>query len=173
MQRLLPYPAASFTGIQVGAALVASEAVVETTGAAGLSFWRYLIASIVLVPFWVASQKPSIGRSDFWPISIIGTGQFGPLIAMLNVAFLLASPERVSFIFATLPLITLAFEWARFHMRIGKTETLAVLLSVLGIAELLETDPFRISDGFVRISGPFSDSDGDTDRGCLARGFCP
>ncbi len=49
MQRYLPNIAASFTGIQVGAALVASEVVVEMTGAAGLGFWRYLIASIVLI----------------------------------------------------------------------------------------------------------------------------
>ena len=109
MRRFLPYVAASFTGIQVGAALVASEAVVETTGAAGLGFWRYLIASVVLVPFWIASQSPRIRRSDFWSISVIGVGQFGLLIAMLNIAVLLASSARVSFIFATLPLATLAF----------------------------------------------------------------
>jgi threonine/homoserine efflux transporter RhtA len=75
VRRFLPYLAASFTGIQVGAALVASEAVVEKTGAAGLGFWRYLIASIVLVPFWIASRKPRIGRGDLLPISIIGIGQ--------------------------------------------------------------------------------------------------
>lgn len=140
MLRFLPYLAASFTGIQVGAALVASEAVVETTGAAGLGFWRYVIASVVLVPFWVATQKPRIGRNDFAPISIIGIGQFGLLIAMLNIAVLLASSARVSFIFATLPLVTLAFERARFQTRIGKMETLAILLSVLGIALLLGSD---------------------------------
>ena len=110
MRRFLPYLAASFTGIQVGAALVASEAVVEKTGAAGLGFWRYLIAS----------RKPRIGRGDLLPISIIGIGQFGLLIAMLNVAVFLASSARVSFVFAALPLATLAFERMIFHMRISK-----------------------------------------------------
>jgi drug/metabolite transporter (DMT)-like permease len=153
VRRFLPYLAASFTGIQVGAALVASEAVVETTGAAGLGFWRYLIASIVLVPFWIASRKPCIGRGDLLPISIIGIGQFGLLIAMLNVAVLLASSARVSFVFAALPLATLAFERMIFHMRISKAETLAILLSLLGIAVLLGTDLYASATGPFEVLG--------------------
>lgn len=154
--RFLPHLAASFTGIQVGAALVASEAVVGTTGAAGLGFWRYLIASVMMLPFWVASQKPRIGRRDFAPISIIGIGQFGLLIAMLNIAVLLASSARVSFIFATLPLVTLGFERARFHTRIGKMETMAILLSLLGIAVLLGTDLCASATGSFEFLGLFA-----------------
>lgn len=149
MRQFLPYAAASFTGIQVGAALIASEAVVETTGAAGLGFWRYLIASVVLVPFWIASQKPRISRSDLWPVSVIGIGQFGLLIVMLNIAVLLASSARVSFIFATLPIATLAFERVLRHTRISKVETFAILLSLLGIGVLLGTGLF------VSMTGPF------------------
>lgn len=153
MRRFLPYVAASFTGIQVGAALVASEVVVSTTGAAGLGFLRYLIASIVLVPFWIASQKSRIKCSDFLPISFIGIGQFGLLIAMLNIAVLLASSARVSFIFATLPLATLAFERAVFHMHISKTETFAILMSLLGIGVLLGTDLYASASGPFEVLG--------------------
>lgn len=153
MRRFLPYVAACFTGIQVGAALVASEIVVGTTGAAGLGFWRYLIASIVLVPFWITSQKPSIRRDDFWPISIIGIGQFGILIAMLNFAVFLASSARVSFIFATLPLATLTFERAVFHIHISQVETLAILLSLLGIGVLLGTDVYASATGLFESLG--------------------
>lgn len=153
MRRLFPYLAASFTGIQVGAALVASGAVVETTGAAGLGFWRYLVASVVLVPFWIASRKPPIGRGDLLPISMIGIGQFGLLIVMLNVAVLLASSARVSFIFATLPLATLAYERVIFHMRISKAESLAILLSLLGIAVLLGTDLYESATGPLELLG--------------------
>jgi hypothetical protein len=153
VRRFLPYVAACFTGIQVGAALVASEIVVGTTGAAGLGFWRYLIASIVLVPFWITSQKPSIRRDDFWPVSIIGIGQFDLLIAMLNIVVLLASSLRVSFIFATLPLATLAFERAVFHIHISQVETLAILLSLLGIGVLLGTDVYASATGLFESRG--------------------
>ena len=114
---------------------------------------RYLIASIVLVPFWIASQKPRIKCSDIWPISFIGIGQFGLLIAMLNIAVLLASSARVSFIFATLPLATLAFERAVFHMHISKTETFAILLSLLGIGVLLGTDLYASATGPFEVLG--------------------
>lgn len=155
VRRFLPYFAASFTGIQVGAALVASEAVVGTTGAAALGFWRYLIASAVLVPFWIASREPQIQRSDVWPVTVtvIGIGQFGLLIAMLNIAVLLASSARVSFIFATLPLATLAFERAFFHKRIGNIETLAILLSLLGIGVLLGTNLYTSATGPFELLG--------------------
>lgn len=145
IQRYLPYLAASFTGIQVGAALVASEAVVETTGAAGLGFWRYLIASIVLIPFWMVSRKPRISRNDLGPISIIGIGQFGLLIAMLNIAVMFAASARVSFIFATLPLATLIFERAKFQINVSRVETAAIVLSVAGITLLLGTDLYAAS----------------------------
>ncbi|AEI92930.1 hypothetical protein RLO149_c009120 [Roseobacter litoralis Och 149] len=153
---MLPYLAASFTGIQVGDALVASEAVVDATGAAGLGFWRYLIASIVLTPFWVAAREPRISRGDALPISVIGVGQFGLLIAMLNLAVLLAFSARVSFIFATLPLVTLTCERVLFHRLIGTAELLAILLSVLGIAVLLGTDLFVTTIGSFEFFGLFA-----------------
>ena len=140
MQRYLPYLAASFTGIQVGAALVASEAVVETTGAAGLGFWRYLIAIVVLVPFWVVNRVRPVTCSDLGLISIIGIGQFGLLIAMLNIAVLFATSARVSFIFATLPLVTLAFERVKSQTHIDKLEVAAIFMSIFGIAFLLGAD---------------------------------
>jgi len=133
----MPYFAASVTGIQVGAALVASEAVVNDIGPAGLGFWRYLIASVILVPFWVASKQVRIARRDILPISLIGFGQFGILIALLNVAVLWAASARVSFVFATLPFATIAFERIIFQTRMGLKEICAIAISLVGIAVLL------------------------------------
>jgi len=138
--RLLPYVAASVTGIQVGAALVASEAIVDDIGPAGLGFWRYLIASAVLIPFWITSKHVRVARHHIFPISLIGFGQFGVLIALLNVAVLLAASSRVSFVFATLPFATLAFERLIFHNRMGLKEVYAIVISFVGIAFLIGAD---------------------------------
>lgn len=132
--------AAAATGVQVGSALVASEAVVAEVGAGRLGFLRYGLALIFLLPFALRSIGPSVGKHDLLPIALIGIGQFGVLIALLNVAVLYSSSARVSLVFATLPVVTLAIGWARSDSGVTPRILAAIICSVIGVAVLLAGD---------------------------------
>ena len=87
--------AAAMTGVQVGAALVASEAIVADVGAGRLGFLRYAIALVFLLPFGLRAAGPPFRKSDLLPVALIGIGQFGVLVALLNIAVLYSSSARV------------------------------------------------------------------------------
>jgi drug/metabolite transporter (DMT)-like permease len=129
--------AAAATGVQVGSALVASEAIVAQVGAGRLGFLRYAIALVFLLPFVWRSKAPQFAPRDLLPVALIGLGQFGLLIALLNLAVLHASSARVSLVFATLPLMTIAVGWVAFRTGISGKNIAAISLTVVGVAVLL------------------------------------
>lgn len=106
-------PLAALTGVQVGAALVASGIVVGTTGSALLAFLRYALAVLILIPFTMPAFRGDspVARADILPIVLLGISQFGALIWLLNLAVERAEPSRVALVFATLPAVTAAFGW--------------------------------------------------------------
>ncbi len=147
--------AAAVTGIQVGFALVVSEAVVAEVGAGRLGFLRYLIALAFLLPFALRAKSPPIQRKDLIPVALIGMGQFGALIALLNLAVLYSNSVRVSLVFATLPLMTICLSWLFFKTKLRKTEVWAICLTVIGVIVLLGGDAAFGSIGFSEIGGLF------------------
>lgn len=132
--------AAAATGVQVGSGLVASSAVVAEVGAGRLGFLRYAIALVFLAPFALRASGPSVARRDLPPVALIGIGQFGVLIALLNVAVLQSSPARVSLVFATLPIVTLALGWAMTGAAVTWRTLAVIACSVVGVAVLLGGD---------------------------------
>ena len=105
--RALALWAAAGTGFQVGAAMVATRYVVDATGPASVGFLRYAIGFLCLVPALVLRPRPSIVARDVAPIGLLGVGQFGILIVLLNFALLHIPAARASLLFSTFPLMTL------------------------------------------------------------------
>jgi drug/metabolite transporter (DMT)-like permease len=136
----LPVLASVVTGFQVGAALVASEAVVAEVGAGRLGFLRYAIALAILLPVAALSSGAPVTRRDMLPVALIGMGQFGILVALLNVAVLHTGSPRVALVFATLPIVTLAVGWVLGAARVTRLALWSIVLSVVGVAFLLAGD---------------------------------
>lgn len=132
-----PLLASIVTGLQVGASLVATEAAVAEVGAGRLGFMRYAIALLILVPAALLSSGRPVPRRDMLPVALIGIGQFGVLVALLNVAVLHTSSPRVALVFATLPIVTLAFGLRFAAGRVSSLELASILLSVVGVVILL------------------------------------
>ena len=134
-----PHALAALTGVQVGAALVASAAVVDHTGAALLAFLRYALGALLLLPFaWRSFRAgPAMPSRDAVPVALLGIGQFGALIWLLNHAVALAAPARVALVFATLPVLTafiavlLGRGWPTARVVAG------IALGLVGVAVLL------------------------------------
>jgi drug/metabolite transporter (DMT)-like permease len=120
--------------VLVGIGIVATRAVVDQLGAASLALLRYVVALVCLLPAVLASRRPRIARRDLVPIGLLGIGQFGVLIALLNQALRHVPSARAALLFATMPLLTQLFAAARGDEQITPGRVAGVLATILGVA---------------------------------------
>jgi len=130
---LLPPAAAATTGILVGAAIVATRAVVDQAGPASLALLRYLIGFCCLVPPFLLSRRVRFERRDLLPVGLMGIGQFGVLVVLLNWSLQVIPSARGALLFATMPLLTLLLATALGQESVTLTKMLGVLLTIAGV----------------------------------------
>jgi drug/metabolite transporter (DMT)-like permease len=134
----LAIAAAAATGVQVGAAMVATRFVVDQTDPASLAMLRYIIGFLCLVPpMLLAGQGMRFERRDIAPIALLGIIQFGVLVALLNYGLRFIPAARAALIFATFPLMTMVIAAAMGRERLGFAKTAGVLLTILGVGVAL------------------------------------
>jgi drug/metabolite transporter (DMT)-like permease len=146
MLKHLPLAAAAFTGILVGAAMVATRFVIDQTTPASLAFFRYLIGSCCLLPILLASERAGFERRDLLPIALLGITQFGILIALLNHALQFIPAARAALIFATLPLLAMLLAAGLGQERLTVAKTLGVLMTIVGVG-------FTLGEKVVQMGG--------------------
>lgn len=130
--------------MQVGAAIVASRFVVAEVPPLTLAMLRYAIGFVCLAPFvWSAlrahaAQRPSTPRAglrkDLVAMALLGMGQFGLLIALLNWGLQHVAAAQAALIFSLLPLLTLLLGAATGRERVTPGLLAGVLLSIAGVA---------------------------------------
>jgi len=131
--RRLAIAAAALTGMQVGAAMVATRVVVDALGPATLALLRYAIGFLCLLPIVLAGPRVRFARRDLLPIALLGIGQFGILVALLNFGLRFIPSGRAALIFSTFPLMTLLIAAASGQERLTLGKTAGVLLTILGV----------------------------------------
>jgi drug/metabolite transporter (DMT)-like permease len=124
--------AAAATGIQVGAAITATRFAVDMIGPASLAFLRYAIGTACLAPV-LLSGRVRFARGDILPIALLGIGQFGVLIALLNFGLKSVPAARAALIFASFPMLTLLFAALIGQERVTGAKTAGVALTILGV----------------------------------------
>jgi len=129
--------AAAASGVLVGSAIVATRAVVDHVGPASLAFLRYAIASLFLLPAAALAPRTRFAGRDVLPIGLLGIGQFGILIVLLNFGLRSVSSARGALLFATLPLLALLIAAALGEERLSLLKIVSVLLSMLGVGLVL------------------------------------
>ncbi|WP_374448343.1 DMT family transporter [Stella sp.] len=126
--------AAAFTGIQVGAAMVATRYVVADVGPATLALLRYAIGFLCLVPVLAASGTGlRCPPRDLVPIALLGIVQFGVLIALLNVGLGTVPAGRAALVFSSFPLLTMLVAATLGRERLTWAKTAGVLLTIMGV----------------------------------------
>ncbi|MGQ0675368.1 MAG: DMT family transporter [Rhodospirillales bacterium] len=125
--------AAAATGVQVGAATVASRFVLAEIDPASLAMLRYAIGFLCLVPALVAAERARFERRDLPAIAALGIAQFGVLIWLLNFGLRYIPAGRAALIFALFPLLTMLIAAALGHERLTAPKTLGVLATILGV----------------------------------------
>ncbi len=137
--------AAAATGVQVGAAIVASRAVVQEVPPLTLAMLRYAIGFFCLLPFvlkpfwpvartWRAWAAINFVAKDLLALAALGIGQFGVLIALLNAGLQHVSAAQAALIFSLFPLLTLLLAAALGRERVSAPLLAGVLLSIGGVA---------------------------------------
>ena len=124
--------AAAVTGIQVGAAITATRFAIDMVGPAALAFLRYAIGAACLAPVFF-SPRMRFARADIVPIALLGIGQFGVLIALLNFGLKSVPSARAALIFASFPMLTLLFAAAVGQERLTPSKLAGVALTIFGV----------------------------------------
>ena len=134
MRRPGPLWAAAATGIQVGAAMVATRYVVDAAGPGSLGFLRYLVGLICLVPALWLRPWQRIATRDLLPIGLLGIGQFAALMVLLNYSLLHIPSARASLLFSTFSLMTMILSALLGRERFTAAKVGGSLLTFAGVA---------------------------------------
>lgn len=133
----LPVAAAAATGVQVGAAIVATRFVIGQTAPASLALLRYAIALCFVLPAVLLSPRVPFDRRDIAPIGLLGIAQFGILIGLLNYGLQTVPSVRAALLLAMFPLLTMIVAAALGRERLTVAKTAGVLLSIAGVGVAL------------------------------------
>ena len=132
--------AAAATGVQVGAAIVASRMVVAEVPPLTLAMLRYGIGFLCLLPFVLRPGMAEQHAPRRWPLrdvlamAALGLGQFAILIALLNFGLQSVGAAQGALIFSLIPLLTLLLSALLGREAISVRLMLGVLLSITGVA---------------------------------------
>lgn len=129
--------AAAAVGVQVGAATVASRAVVADVGPVSLAMLRYAIGACCLLPFFFAAPRVRFAPRDLAAVAALGIGQFGIIIILLNFGLLYISSARAALLFATFPIMTLLLAAGLGHEKLSLGKTLGVAVCFAGVGLVL------------------------------------
>jgi len=125
--------AAATVGVQVGSAMVATRFVIDQLGPGSLAFLRYVIGVLCLLPVVWIGVRARFAVRDLLPMALLGVGQFGILIALLNVGLQYVSSGRAALLFATFPLMTMLLAAVLGIERLSFQRTLGVVLTIAGV----------------------------------------
>jgi drug/metabolite transporter (DMT)-like permease len=129
--------AAAATGVQVGAAIVASRFVIAEVAPLTLAMLRYAIGFACLLPFAIVAGRAAwraAPPADLAAMAALGIGQFGVLIALLNWGLQHVTAAQAALIFSLFPLLTLLLGAVLGRERVSTPLVCGVLLSIAGVA---------------------------------------
>lgn len=126
--------AAAAAGVLVGAAIVATRFVIDQTTPAALAFLRYLIGLLCLLPALSLSRRSRLAPRDLLPVALLGIGQFGILIVLLNFGLTLIPSARAALILSSFPLLTLMLAVSMGVERFTWRVACGVLATIAGVA---------------------------------------
>lgn len=130
---LLPLLASACTGTFVGVGLVLTKVALAETGPMTIAFLRYLIGIVFLLPFLLRMTRVRFRPQDILPVVLLGIGQFGVLIGLLNYSVTVIEPGRSALIFAVFPLLTMGLAVAAGHEPFTLRRVLGILITIVGV----------------------------------------
>jgi drug/metabolite transporter (DMT)-like permease len=125
--------------------VVIARAVHQEIPPIGLSFWRWIIATLILLPFIWRSLRQNIqlvikNLGYFWIQGIFMTG--GGMFLFLAVNFTTAI--NVALVNATQPILTVLIAWILIRDEIKSIQILGIVAAFIGITVMVTKADFRV-----------------------------
>jgi len=111
--------------------------VVDDIGPASLTWLRYAIGALCLLPPVLFAGRVRIARRDLVPIALLGIVQFAVLIALLTIGLVTVPAARGAVLFSVLPFLAMLFGAALGQERLGLAKSAGVVLTIAGVAAAL------------------------------------
>ena len=127
-------------GVLVGAAIVVTRYVIGQSDPASLALLRYSFGSLGLVLPVLLIRRVTFARRDLLPIALLGIGQFGILIALLNYGLQFIGSGLGALLFATFPVMTMVLAAALRLEALTLPKFAGVLLTVAGVGLAVSDD---------------------------------
>ena len=137
--------AGTVTGVTVGSAMVATRFVIAQSEPASLALLRYGIGTLGLIVPFLLIHRVRFERRDLLPIALLGIGQFGILIALLNYGLQFIGSGFGALLFATFPLMTMALAAALRLEALSVAKIVGVLFTTAGVG-IAVSDKLSLSD---------------------------
>lgn len=128
-----------------GLATVVGRGVSEEIPPFGLSFWRWLLATLVLLPFvWrdLSSKLPLI-KENWKLIILLGTFQVGAS-ALLLVALNYTTAINAALINAAQPVMTIIPAWLLAREKISLGQGIGIILGLIGVVIMVSQGSLQI-----------------------------
>jgi drug/metabolite transporter (DMT)-like permease len=134
----LAYAALTLTAFLLACNHIIGRAVHDEVPPVGLSFWRWVIGILVLLPFVLrhGSGRWPIYRRHWRAFALLGFFMIGGTTLVL-VALSMTSAINVSLINAVQPTLTVLFAWLFLKDALNTRRTIGILCGVVGVAVMV------------------------------------
>lgn len=126
--------AAAISAFIVGIALVATGSIAQDVGPATITFMRYLIGVLFLLPLALSGRWLKVQAKDYVPIALLGIFQFAILIVLLNFSIIYIDVGLAVLIFATLPLLTMLIAILLGQETFTMRKMIGIVITIIGVS---------------------------------------
>ncbi|HLF29783.1 MAG TPA: DMT family transporter [Xanthomonadales bacterium] len=122
----------------------------------GLSFWRWVVGALILLPFALPGLRRHwpLLRRHWWPIAMLGGFMVGSTTLVL-VALTRTYAINVSLINAVQPTLTVLFAWLLFREPLTRWRALGVFCGICGVVVMVTRAEFAVLASMDLLAGDF------------------
>jgi drug/metabolite transporter (DMT)-like permease len=152
----LAYAALTLTAFLLACNHIIGRAVHGEVPPVGLSFWRWVVGILALLPFVLrhGSERWAIYRRHWRAFALLGFFMIGSTTLVL-VALSMTSAINVSLINAVQPTLTVLFAWLFLKEALSTRRTIGILCGVVGVAVMVSRANLELLTGLDFQSGDF------------------
>ncbi len=118
---------------------VVGRAVSDQHAPIGLSFWRWLIASLILLPFVIKPiwQQWQIIKDNFWKLFILAVLSISTFNSLAYISLQYTTATNATLLNSFIPIFILIISGIVFKEKISNKQILGVFISLLGVIVIL------------------------------------
>lgn len=131
-----------------GNAVVAKGAVADIPPMS-MSFWRWIIALVILLPFGLPGvwRQRQVIRQHWLSILALATFSVGAFNSLLYLAAVTTSATNIALINATIPIMVALLAWILLGDRTRPIQALGIVLAILGILAVVSRGNLSVLTG--------------------------